>query len=86
MSSILVVALALLAIAVVLIELRALREGDERERTAPGFALVTCGVFMLALGVAAAVAGDEPLALIASLAGLATVALGATRHRQVTAH
>ena len=41
---------------------------------------------MLALGVAAAVAGDEPLALIASLAGLATVALGATRHRQVTAH
>jgi hypothetical protein len=86
MSSILMVTLALLAIAVVLIELRAVREGDERRRTAPGFALVTCGVFMLALGVAAAIAGDEAVALLASLAGLSVVALGASRHREATAH
>jgi hypothetical protein len=86
MSWILVVSLAVLAIAVLLIERRAIREGDERKRTAPGFATVTCGVFMIAIGLAAAIADDALIALVASAAGLVAVVLGFTRHPEVPAH
>jgi hypothetical protein len=86
MSWVLIVCLAILAAGVVLIERRAVREGDERKRTAPGFAFVTLGVFMLAVGVAAAIAGDEPVALASSSLGLVSVVLGFSRHRAVVAH
>jgi hypothetical protein len=85
MSWVLVVSLTLLAVAVVLVEFRAIRQGDERRHAAPGFVLVTCGVFMLAIGIAAAIADDSGIALLASLAGLGAVALGAARHRELIA-
>jgi hypothetical protein len=86
MSWVLVVSLTLLAAAVVLVELRAIRQGDERRHAAPGFVLITCGVFMLAIGIAAAIGDDSMIALVASVAGLATVALGTVRHREAAAH
>ena len=78
--------LIIFTVAVVLIELRALREGDERRHTAPGFVLVTIGVFMLAIGIAAAIAADETIALATASAGLVAVALGASAHRHAAAH
>lgn len=86
MSWILVATLIIFTVAVVLIELRAVREGDERRHTAPGFVLVTIGVFMLALGVAAAIAEDEMIALATVSAGLVAVALGATSRGPAAAH
>jgi hypothetical protein len=86
MSWVLVVALVLFAIALVLVEVRAVRTGDEREHAAPGFLAVTCGVFLLAIGVAAAIAGDETVALATSAIGLAAVALGASSQHGVPSH
>lgn len=86
MSWVLVVSLVLFAVALVLIEVRAIRAGDERQHAAPGFLSVTCGVFLLALGVAAAIAGDETVALATSAIGLAAVALGASAQRGAHSH
>jgi hypothetical protein len=86
MSWVLIVCLAIFAVAVILIERRAVREGDERKRTAPGFVFVTLGVFLLAIGVAAALADDESIALASSGLGLVSVVLGFSRHREVAAH
>jgi hypothetical protein len=86
MSWILIVSLAIFGLALVLIEVRAIRTGDERQQAGPGFLSVTCGVILLALGVAAAIAGDETIALATSAVGLAAVAVGASARRRVPSH
>ena len=69
-----------------LIELRAIRMGDERKHHAPGYALVMGGLVAIGLGIAAAMSEQEAIALLASSAGLLSVVLGATRHREAIAH
>jgi hypothetical protein len=86
MSWILIVTLAIFGLALVLIEVRAIRTGDERQHAAPGFLAVTCGVILLALGVAAAIAGDETIALATSVVGLTAVTLGVATRRRVPSH
>ena len=86
MSWVFVVTVAILLAAVVLNELRAIREGDEREHHAPGYALVLGGLIVIATGIAAAMSEHVVVALVASSAGLVVVLLGATRHREATAH
>jgi hypothetical protein len=80
MSWVLMVTMAFLLVAVVLIEFRAVREGDERRRRAPGYALVMVGLIVISIGIAAAVTEQGLMALLLAGAGLVTVALGATRH------
>jgi hypothetical protein len=86
MSTVLVMSMAILAAAVVLIEIRAVRAGDERRYHAPGYALVMGGLIVLALGIATALTDEGALAIIVSVAGLVVVAFGATRHREAVAH
>ena len=80
MSWMLLVTMAILLAAVVLIEIRAIREGDERRRHAPGYALTLVGLVAIAIGIAAAISDQGLVALVLASAGLVTVALGATRH------
>ena len=80
MSWVLMVTMAVLLAAVVLIEIRAIREGDERRRHAPGYSLVMVGLIVIAVGIAAALSEQALMALLLAGAGLASVALGATRH------
>jgi len=86
MSWVFMVSVAVLLAAVVLIEYRAIRAGDERRHHAPGYALVLGGLVVIGIGIAAAVTGQVTVALLASLAGLGAVALGATRHKEAAAH
>lgn len=86
MSWVFVLSMVVLAAAVVLIELRAVREGDESSRHAPGYAFVMGGLVIIALGIAAALTDAGVVALLVSMAGLAVVALGATRHTEAVAH
>jgi hypothetical protein len=86
MSWILIVSLVIFGLALVLIEVRAIRTGDERQHAAPGFLAVTCGVILLALGVGAAIAGDETIALATSVVGLAAVTIGVSARRRVPSH
>jgi hypothetical protein len=85
MSWVFMVSIAVLVLAIVLIELRAIREGDEREHHAPGYALVLGGLVLIGVGVAAAASNLVVVALLASTLGLISVALGATRHTEATA-
>ena len=78
--------LELLQEAIVLIEIRAIRAGDERRHHAPGYALVMGGLIVIGIGIAAAASEQVAIALLASLAGLGAVALGATRHTEAAAH
>ena len=86
MSWVFMVSIAILLVAIVLIELRAIRMGDERKHHAPGYALVMGGLVAIGLGIAAAMSEQEAIALLASSAGLLSVVLGATRHREAIAH
>ena len=86
MSWVFMVSIAILLAAIVIIELRAVREGDERQHHAPGYALVMGGLIMIGIGIAAAMSNESAIALLASLAGLISVAIGATRHKEVIAH
>ncbi len=86
MSWVFMVSVAILLAAIVLIEFRAVRAGDERLHHAPGYALVMGGLVVIGVGVAAAVTEHVVIALAASCAGLLSVALGATRHREAAAH
>ncbi len=86
MSWVFMVSIAVLLAAVVLIEYRAIRAGDERRHHAPGYALVLGGLVVIAIGIAAAVTEQGTVALLASLSGLGAVALGATRHKEAAAH
>ena len=85
-SWVFMVSIAVLVVAILLIEYRAIRTGDERRHHAPGYALVMGGLVAIAIGIAAAVSEQAAVALLASLTGLAAVALGATRHKEVAAH
>ena len=86
MPWVLLTSVALLLAAIVMIELRAIREGDERRHHAPGYALVMGGLVLIALGIAAAVSESNIAALALSLFGLLVVARGSTRHGGQTAH
>jgi len=86
MSWVFMVSVVVLLIATVLIELRAVRIGDERRHHAPGYALVMGGIIVIGVGIAAAVAQRVPIALLASCTGLLTVALGVTRPRGLHVH
>ena len=86
MSWVFLVSIAALLVAIVLIELRAVRMGDERSRHAPGYALVMGGLVMIGMGIAAAVSEQALPALLASSAGLVLVVLGATRHKEAVAN
>jgi len=86
MSWVFVVSIAVLLAAVVLIEVRAVRTGDERWHHAPGYAFVMGGLIVIGVGIAAAVSEQAVIALLALSAGLLSVVLGSTRHREVTAH
>jgi hypothetical protein len=83
MSWVLTLSVVILLAAVVLIEFRAIREGDERRRHAPGYALVMGGLVMIGIGIAAALTDEGPIAVLVSLAGLAAVALATTQHKAV---
>lgn len=86
MSWVFLVSIVALLVAVVLIELRAVRMGDERSHHAPGYALVMGGLVTIGLGIAAAVSEQTLPALLASSAGLLFVVLGSTRHKEAAAH
>lgn len=86
MSWVFMVSIAVLLLAIVLIELRAIREGDEREHHAPGYAPVLGGLVLIGIGIAAAVSDLVVVALLASTVGLISVVLGATRHTEAAAH
>lgn len=86
MSWVFMVSVVILMVAVVMIEARAVRTGDERRHHAPGYALVMGGLVLVSIGIAAAVSEQAAIALLASSAGLIAVVLGATRHTQATAH
>ena len=75
MSLVLMVSMVILLAAVVLIEFRAIREGDERRQHAPGYALVMGGLVMIGIGIAAAMTDEGFVAVLVSLAGLLAVAL-----------
>lgn len=81
-----IVSIVFLLAAIVLIEVRAVRAGDERRRHAPGYVFVLGGLVLLGFGIAAAVTGEEAFALLLSAAGLACVAFGATRPIEAAAH
>ena len=86
MSWVFIVSMAILLAAVVLIEVRAVRTGDERRNHAPGYALVMGGLVVIGIGIAAAVSEQAVVALVASSAGLLAVLIGATRDTRVAAH
>jgi hypothetical protein len=86
MSWVFVVSVAVLLAAVVLVEVRAVRTGDERWHHAPGYALVMGGLIAIGVGIAAAMSEQSTIALLASSAGLVSVVLGATRQKEAAAH
>lgn len=86
MSWVFMVSVAILVAAVVLIEIRAVRAGDERQHHAPGYALVMGGLIVIGVGIAAAASEQAVIALLASSIGLLFVVLGATRHTEAAAH
>ncbi len=81
MSWVLALSLVIMLAAIVLIEFRAIREGDERRRHAPGYALVMGGLVMIGIGIAAALTDEGPIAVLVSLTGLLAVALATTQHK-----
>jgi len=82
MSWVFMVSVLILGAALVLIEVRAVRAGDERRRHAPGYAFVMGGLIPIGLGMAAALTETGLPALIVSSAGLVAVVLGSMRHRE----
>jgi len=82
MSWVFAVSLLILLAAVVVIEIRAVRAGDERRRHAPGYALVMGGLILIGLGMAAALTETGVPALVVSSAGLVAIVLGSMRHRE----
>lgn len=86
MSWVFVVSIALLIAAVVLIEVRAVRAGDERRHHAPGYGLVLGGLILIGVGIAAAMSEQAVISLLAAPGGLLLVVLGTARQRQAVAH
>jgi len=86
MSWVFLLSIALLLAAIVVIEFRALREGDERLHHAPGYAFVMGGLVFLGFGVAAAAIDQSAIALLCSSGGLIAVLLGASHHHEAATH
>jgi hypothetical protein len=86
MSAVFLVSMVTLALGVVIIEVRAIRQGDERQHHAPGYGLVLGGLIMLGIGVAAAASEHTVIALLATGLGLVAVLAGATRHGAAPVH
>ena len=86
MSLVLMATTAILLAAIVLIEFRAVREGDERRHHAPGYAAALGGLVLIGVGIALAIVEAAVLALVVSLAGLGAVAFGASRHHPSPVH
>jgi hypothetical protein len=86
MSWVFIVAVISLVVAVVFVEYRAIRTGDERGHPAPGHDLVMIGLIAIGVGIAAAATEHTLVALAALAAGLAAVIVGALRHAEATAH
>lgn len=86
MSWVFMMSIAVLLAAILLIEYRAIRAGDERRHHAPGYMLVLGGLVMISIGIAAASSEQAAIALLASCAGLAVVVIGAARGTEATAH
>ena len=86
MSWVFTVSIGVLLAAIVLIEYRAIRAGDERRHHAPGYAFVLGGLIVIGIGIAAAVSDQVIVALIASMVGLGSVFLGVIRGQQVAPH
>jgi hypothetical protein len=84
MSWVFLASLAVLAAAVVLIEYRAIRAGDERRSHAPGYVTVLAGLGLIGVGIAGAATGWYGIALLTSAFGLALVAVGALQHREAS--
>ncbi len=84
MSWVLIASLVVLVAAIVLIEYRAIRIGDERRSHAPGYSTVLIGLALIGAGVAGAATGWHETALLTSAFGLALVAVGALQHREAS--
>jgi hypothetical protein len=86
MSWVFMVSIVVLLAAILLIEYRAIRAGDERRHHAPGYTLVMGGLVMIGIGIAAASSEQAAVALLASCVGLGAVVFGAARGTEATAH
>jgi hypothetical protein len=86
MSWVLLASLVVLMAAILLIEYRAIRIGDERRSRAPGYSTVLIGLALIGAGVAGAATGWYGAALLTSAFGLALVTVGALQHREATFH
>ena len=86
MSWVFMLSLVVLLAAILLIEYRAIRAGDERRHHAPGYMLVLGGLVMISIGIAAASSEQVAVALLASCVGLGAVVIGAARGTEATAH
>ena len=86
MSWVFIASIVAMLVAIVLIEYRALRVGDERRHYAPGATIVVGGLILIGIGIAAAVSEQVALSLLASSAGLLAVAFAVTRHAEASAH
>jgi hypothetical protein len=86
MSWVFMLSIVVLLAAILLIEYRAVRAGDERRHHAPGYMLVLGGLVMISIGIAAASSEQVAVALLASCAGLGAVVIGAARGTEATAH
>ena len=84
MSWVLIASLVVLVAAIVLVEYRAIRVGDERRSHAPGYSTVLIGLALISVGVAGAATGGYGMALLSSAFGLAIVTVGALQHREAT--
>lgn len=79
MSWILLVTITFLLAAILLIELRAVHAGDERQHHAPGYVLVLGGLVAIASGIAMALTDEALFALLFSTLGFIAVGLGTIR-------
>lgn len=86
MSMLLIGSLAVLLVAIVMVELRAAHAGDERRHHEVGYWAVIGGVAMIAMGIAAAASDHMVFTLLLSTMGLISVALGGARHREAAIH
>jgi hypothetical protein len=79
MSPILLVTIGALLAAIVLIEFRAVRAGDERRHHATGYAYVLIGLVAIVSAIAMALTHEALLALVLAVVGFVAVAFGSTR-------
>ena len=76
MTWILLLTITFMLAAIVLIELRAVRAGDEREHHAPGYAYVLIGLVALSSAIGMALMDQTLFAMLLSTVGLMSVGVG----------